>query len=513
MKECFGYIRISTVKQGDGVSLDAQKEAIEIFAKRQKIRISAWYEEKETAAKSGRPVFNAMVKALKAGKASGMIIHRIDRSSRNLKDWATISDLSDAGIDVYFATETLDFKSRGGRLTADIQAVIAADYIRNLSIEARKGIRGRLKQGLYPWAAPIGYLDNGSGKPKTIDPERAPLVRELFERYLTGEYSIRSLHNCMFERGLTNKANRPISKRTVENTLNNPFYCGLMRNGRTKQLFPGIHETLITPAQFERVQEIKAGRYVKKKTRHNHLLRKFFYCSLCSTVLTAELQKNRVYYRCHTISCPTNSVREDMLESAIEKALGTYQFSEDDHQSMGVGYDSWTDESKKKEVRSIQLRISQAEARLGKVTDLLIDDRIDQRAHDQKRSEIQIEISKLHDQLLDLEENYINSTDRQKFFELMKNLTGLYISSNSEEKRLLVKNCFSNRYWDGKNVGLEPSNLITTVKKTASVPYSGEIRDTIRTLLQVFDKSGSSQKKKNESWKKNFKHQKFLQNV
>ncbi len=58
--------------------------------------------------------------------------------------WADIGDLIDAGIDVRFAYNNLDLDKRGGRLTADIQAVIAADYIRNLKEEVRKGIQDRL---------------------------------------------------------------------------------------------------------------------------------------------------------------------------------------------------------------------------------------------------------------------------------------------------------------------------------------------------------------------------------
>ena len=169
MKNCYGYVRVSTVKQGDGVSLEAQKEAITAFAARSGFQITQWFEEKETAAKRGRPIFDNMILDLLKGKADGLIVHKIDRSARNFADWAKIGDLQDAGIDIHFATETLDFSSRGGRLTADIQAVIAADYIRNLREETIKGITGRLKQGLYPFKAPIGYVDNGGGKPKTMD--------------------------------------------------------------------------------------------------------------------------------------------------------------------------------------------------------------------------------------------------------------------------------------------------------------------------------------------------------
>ena len=54
MKQCYGYVRVSTQKQGEGVSLDAQREAIERFAAQRDLRISEWFEERETAAKSGR---------------------------------------------------------------------------------------------------------------------------------------------------------------------------------------------------------------------------------------------------------------------------------------------------------------------------------------------------------------------------------------------------------------------------------------------------------------------------
>ena len=205
MKSCFGYARVSTQKQGEGVSLDAQKDAILRFASTNDITITKWFEETQTAAKLGRPVFNNMLKLLRSGKASGVVMHKIDRSARNFRDWARIGELADVGIDVHFATESLDFRSRGGRLSADIQAVIAADYIRNLREEVKKGVNGRLKEGLYPLKAPIGYLDNGGGKPKTIDPIRGSLVRKAFELYASGNYSIRSLMREMHNRGLNSQ--------------------------------------------------------------------------------------------------------------------------------------------------------------------------------------------------------------------------------------------------------------------------------------------------------------------
>ena len=487
MKQCFAYARVSTIKQGEGVSLEAQHDAIKYYAERYNLEIVKWFEEKETAAKKGRPIFNRMLKELHRGKANGLVMHKIDRSARNFSDWAKIGDLADAGIDIHFATESLDFHSRGGRLTADIQAVIAADYIRNLQEESQKGIRGRLKQGIYPFPAPLGYCNAGSGKPKTLDPIRAPLIRELFDYYLSGDYSIRSLHHKMVERGLQTRGKRPISKRSIEHILQNSFYCGLMRNGRTGEIYPGIHEPIISAAEFERIKAIKSGRHVKKTTRHNHLFRRLFSCTLCSNVLTPEKQKGHVYYRCHTVGCPTKTIREELLEHAIIEALRRVQFSDTKKDKIDQSFSTW--ESYQVPQQSLELQISQAEGRLDKITDLFIDDKIDQITHDQKREAMRIEIAKLKEDQHQLTTVRVYEEDRVKFLELMKNVAKLYESADSAEKRLLIENCLSNRTWDGKCIYLQPSDLIQTVKDTRCVPYGGPYKDTIRTFLERFTKA------------------------
>jgi len=155
MKNVYGYVRVSTAKQGDGVSLEMQTESIEIYAKANQLKIVDWFVEKETAAKHGRPLFSKMVSQLQSKIADGVIMHKIDRSARNLRDWAAIGELMDSGIEVHFSFESIDCDTRGGRLSADIQAVIAADYIRNLRSETIKGLYGRLKQGIWPLPAPI----------------------------------------------------------------------------------------------------------------------------------------------------------------------------------------------------------------------------------------------------------------------------------------------------------------------------------------------------------------------
>src|SRR5438093_2138715 len=233
MKKFFGYIRVSDPKQGRGVSLQEQKDAIIRYAQRFGLEIIAWFEERETAAKRGRPIFNHVLNLLRAGQAHGLIVHKIDRSARNLKDWADLGDLIDQGIEVHFANESLDLHSRGGRLSADIQAVVAADYIRNLREEARKGIYGRLKQGIFPLPAPIGYLDKGAGKPKEPDPAREALVAKAFELYGTCRYTEKELVEDMWRRGLRNRKGGKVTRAGISVLLNNPFYIGLIRLRKT----------------------------------------------------------------------------------------------------------------------------------------------------------------------------------------------------------------------------------------------------------------------------------------
>ena len=164
MKSYIGYIRVSTVKQGTkGVSLQEQRDAILRYAERNQLPIALWLEETETAAKQGRPIFNRALTLLRKGEAQGIILHKLDRGARNLRDWASIGELSDQGVEIHFVTESLDLQSRGGRLSADIQAVVAADYIRNLREETRKGFWS-FETGPLSLRAPLAYLDQGAGK-------------------------------------------------------------------------------------------------------------------------------------------------------------------------------------------------------------------------------------------------------------------------------------------------------------------------------------------------------------
>ena len=261
-KTFYGYIRVSTARQGErGVSLQEQRASIERFAAQRGITISRWFEERETAAKTGRPVWNEMLRLLRKRSAAGVVIHKIDRGVRNGRDWVDLTELVDRGlIELYFANEGLDLTNRGGRLSADLQAVVAADYIRNLREEALKGINGRLKQGILPLPAPVGYLDCGAGKPKAIDPVKGPLVRRAFELYATGRYNLHTLQAELRRAGLRNRRGGEVSINGLSTVLRNPFYIGLIRVKRRKETYEGAHDPLIRKSLFDQVQAVLDGK-------------------------------------------------------------------------------------------------------------------------------------------------------------------------------------------------------------------------------------------------------------
>ncbi|HXA18938.1 MAG TPA: recombinase family protein [Thermoanaerobaculia bacterium] len=315
----FGYLRVSTPKQGEGVSLLTQREEIARFAARKGFLIVGWFEEKETAAKRGRPVFGEVLKRLRKGEADGLIVHKVDRSARNLKDWADLGELIDQGIPVYFAGEGIDMNTRSGRLAADIQAVVAADYIRNLREEAKRGIEKRLEQGFFPSPAPVGYLDRGAGKAKEIDPERGPLVRLAFTWYATGDYTLQKLVALLYGLGLRNRAGAKVTIAGLSVLLRNPFYMGYMHLRKRNKLYPGLHVPIVSKDLFFEVQSRLKSRVWPRPLKHRFKYSRMFACGTCGRSLVGSERKGYVYYRCSTMTCPTVSVREDRVESALSK--------------------------------------------------------------------------------------------------------------------------------------------------------------------------------------------------
>lgn len=477
-KEFYAYIRVSTAKQGEkGVSLQEQKDAITRYAERNTYTIIEWFEERETAASRGRPVFNQMLRLLRKRRVRGVLIHKIDRSARNLKDWADLGELIDEGVEVHFANEGLDLLSRGGRLSADIQAVVAADYIRNLREETIKGLYGRLKQGIYPFAAPIGYLNHGGGKPKTIDSERGPLIRELFELYATGKYPIRRIREEMTRRGLRNASGGKVSLNSVSIILSNPFYTGLIRIRKNSQVFQGVHEPLIPMALFQKVEAVRTGNQQVRTTKHAYCFRKFIRCKLCGMALMGELQKRRIYYRCQTKGCPTKTIREDRIDRAAIEFLARLELPDDILEkiiSLTRESKRISDHTKAEEQNLLTLKLGHIKDRLNRLTDAYLDRLIEETSYRERQESAMRERQEIENRLTDLNAGKDVAAERlERYLRIAGNLAAVYTASPFDEKRGLLELLTSNRTLNERKLELEPVFTFMDTGQNMSVPCGG----------------------------------------
>jgi site-specific DNA recombinase len=487
MKAYFAYIRVSTVKQGErGSSLQEQRDAIAAFATRNNLHVAAWFEERETAAKLGRREFTRMVAALRKRTASGVIFHKIDRSARNLRDWSAIQDLADEGIDIRFTQESVNLGSNEGKLTGDFLAVISAHYIRNLREEVKKGIRGRLKQGLYPLPAPIGYLNQGGGKPKIPDPTRAPFVVEAFQLYASGSYNLRTLSEHLHQRGFRGVSENKVGVNRLSEILRNPFYTGVIKLKRSHETFPGIHEAIVSAALFGRVQAALDGKLNTKSVKHGFIFQRIVTCAACGYHLIGERQKGHVYYRCH--NCAGYCVREEAIQSVLLGHLAPLRLEANEEEDLRkMIADDHDSSSKHREqlMRSLALQVDAVSARLARLMDVYLEGSVDRPLFEEKRLALLLERKSLEDQIREVAVGQQATMSKtSEYLELIKMVPLSYESADISDKRLFLKSITSNLSLDRKNVVVKLKSPFREIATLDLVLNGAPVRDRPRTRAQ-----------------------------
>ncbi|HWH60023.1 MAG TPA: recombinase family protein [Terriglobales bacterium] len=487
MKHYFAYVRVSDPRQGKGVSLGEQEEAIRAYAAQKGFDISEWFRELETASAKGRRVFTRMLAKLQRGEADGVIIHKIDRSARNLEDWTTIGRLVDRGVDVQFAHDRIDLHTRGGRLSADIMAVVAADYIRNLREEVKKGFYGRLKQGVYPLPAPMGYIDKGAGHPKEIDGATGPMIKEAFEIYARGDISIRELRALLEAKGLRSRRGGRISIAGIAKMLRNPFYVGLIRIARTNEMFEGAHEPLISRRTFDGVQAIIDGRKSAGRRRHDFKYRRYLRCA-CGRLLTGELQRNQhVYYRCHAETCPGVSIGERDVDAEVARLLPQIVLTGADQKvlrDMVDKHERNEHTARQKEQARIAFELNKLNASMDRLVDALVDGTLEKELFEHKKRLIMEERSRLAE-LAKRHENLVSLDEAVKKFEQQNTALLGYKVLPSTEQRILLDSVSSNAVLVGKKLEFKLNSPYQLLRKLTDPAYCGPYRDRFRTFEEL----------------------------
>ncbi len=339
---CVFYTRVSTKEQADeGYSIPAQREACRrLMAERGWTLVKEYSDRGESARTADRPQFQAMLQHLSEDPSVDiLLVHKLDRLARNLEDHVTVrAMLRRYDVQLVSVTESLE-ESASGKLVEAILAAIAEFYSANLSQEIKKGMAEKARQGRWPSQAPLGYRNvriDGTGRRGEAvivpDQERAPLVRQAFELYATGEWPLHRLHEEMTQRGLRNRMDKPLSRSRLATLLRNRIYIGkVVWDGEE---YDGVHEPLVSMELFERVAEVfrlhdLAG---ERQRRHSHYLRGTLLCGSCGSRLSSMVAKGHTYFFClgahnRRTTCRQPYVREEVLERQVEDLYRAIQLT------------------------------------------------------------------------------------------------------------------------------------------------------------------------------------------
>lgn len=151
-----------------------------------------------------------------------------------------------------------------------------------------------------------------------IDESKVGFVRDMFELYSTGNYSLRVLVQKMYERGMRNNSGGKVGRSRMHALLTNPFYCGDIE--WKNKVTQGSHSPVVTRDLFEGVQFL-LGRKIANPQYRKHLptFKAKVHCSECKGTVTWELQKGKWYGHCnHYKNCAQKEwIRQDRLEDQL----------------------------------------------------------------------------------------------------------------------------------------------------------------------------------------------------
>jgi site-specific DNA recombinase len=252
--------------------------------------------------------------------------------ARNSLDGGRIIYLIDEGklATLQFSTFWFD-PTPQGKLMLAIAFGMSKYYVDNLSENIKRGQERKVKDGIFPQWAPLGYLNDTLTRTITIDPHRGPLIRKAFELYATGTHTLRDVREKINALGLIGKKGMELSVSNYQYLLRNPVYFGLIRY--SGELYEGKHEPLVGKQLFDRCQEVMSRKSQPKKPGFKpYLYRGMFRCGECGCFITTEAKTKRhkngnvhhyTYCRCtkRVKPCSQPCVREEQVSSQITAAL------------------------------------------------------------------------------------------------------------------------------------------------------------------------------------------------
>jgi len=489
MKNCYIYIRVSTDEQAtEGYSLANQKRACREYAVNRKYHPKKIFvDEGKSGRTVNRPEFQEMLKELKNKKADCVVIYKIDRFARNITDFSRIrKEFIEAGIDFHSVMEG-DLSS-GSSLIANIFASVAEWESEVNGKRTRDALIQKFRQGWQPTPPPIGYRSIGGEKEKKTcepDPYTAPIIKELFELYATGSYSIFDLQKWLSNKDIVSKNGTPLGHSVVHNILRNPFYYGRIRwRGKSKM---GKQQPIFNKDLFDTCQYVltKHRNFLIRKRKHSFLLRGFVFCGECGQRYTAEwhdLPKSSkldkiAYYHCPKYNrngCPSPYVELTDLEKQVEKTIRKMQFGQEFIETVIKKTKEILDDNRQ-DINSQRMgllnRKTALESKRNKLEDSLLNETIDNETFKRMHTRIQSKINKLNDQIQEIEnKGNIDINLIEEVLSFTKNIYKTYKHAPKFLKRHYLRFFFEKIFVENKKISkIQPTPIFLILQENQEV--------------------------------------------
>ena len=305
------YVRVSTGYQVDKDSLPFQKKEIVNYCKHvlhiDKKRIEIFEDAGRSGKNTNRPGFERMMKKVRAGLVSHVVVYKIDRISRNLVDFSIMyDDFKYHRVTFISLNEQFDTSSAIGEAVLKI-ILVFAELERKLTSERVKDIMiGRANEGLWNGArVPYGWDWDDENKIPVHSPVEGPHVHTMYDLYEETHSSCKVRDYCNNNSIPTKRGGKWTSK-TVADLIRNPLNKGDYRynyresaRGRKKPedevvYMEGVFPPLIEPDQWNRCNKImnancdlRHQRGFQPLKKHDHVFGGLLVCSECGAYFHA----------------------------------------------------------------------------------------------------------------------------------------------------------------------------------------------------------------------------------
>jgi len=463
---CLLYARVSTDKQAQkDLSIPAQIAAMKEYARKNGWKVVGHFvDEGESARTANRPELKRLIQHCKEDKDVDLVlVHKIDRLARNLIDYATIKAiLKQKGIRLVSVSEPFD-DSPIGHLLENIIASISEWYSANLGEEIKKANLAKLKRGEWPHKPPYGYksVKGENGRVKHVPHEEtAPLVRQAFELFSTGNYSLKAVSEEMHTRGLRTRYGRMYSPESMKTLLTRRFYIGRMEwKGREHK---GKHKPIVPRELFYRVEEVLKRRSVDtgEKGRRKFLLRGIAYCRVCDQRLTGEVHPRGSYYRClpspHKRKCRQPYAPVSLLDGQLEALYERLQPPRKLLELLKVEMQEIAQRRKRiadKEIKGLRRTIGDLENKQLRLLDEMLAGRVDREIYRKMDREYTEQRRRAEARLSQLEVDYDDPLDfLDKCIVVASTLSFLHERFDYEQRKNLLKAVFERIYVQNKAI-------------------------------------------------------------